>query len=75
MDYFEKNQNEVEAKLRKNLIIGLKQMGVGIWAFAVVITAVFAFNEGAPVVYIVAGIIAIIGAIVAAVLAYKVKDW
>ena len=75
MDIFEKNQKEVEAKLRKNLIIGLKQMGVGIWAFAVIISAVFAFNEGAPVVHIVAGIIAIIGAIVAVVLAYKYKDW
>lgn len=75
MDYFEKNQKEVEAKLRKNLIIGLKQMGVGLWAFAVIITAVFAFNQGAPVLFIITGIIAIIGAIVAAVLAYKVKDW
>lgn len=71
MDVFEKQQKELEEKRKKDLILGLMQIATGLWAFCVVITAVFVFNSGFSVLHIITGVISVAGAIVATVAMYK----
>ena len=72
MDIFEKNQKESEEKMRKYTLSSLKQMGIGLWAATVIVTSIFAFNEGAGF-YSVTGVLADLGAIAIAVVAYMKK--
>ena len=70
MDIYEKNLKEVEEKTNSYEKNVFKQILIGLWAFAVIITSVCAF-DGGEVLYIITGVLADIGAVLLVIREYK----